>query len=373
LWKERIFEAKTRTRRGIMQGSIIRRKTRTAIVGSVKVGSEHPVSIQSMTNTKTADVEATVAQIRRFEEAGCEIIRITVNDDSAAEAFAKIVKASKIPVVADIHFDYKMALAAIKAGAAGIRINPGNIGAFERTKEVVDASKAAGNAIRVGVNSGSLQKDLLKKHGRPTPEALVESAVRYVEMMDDLNFTNLVLSIKSSDVISTISACEMLSAKTDVPQHIGITESGTIKTGTIKSAVGIGALLARGVGDTIRVSLAGDPVEEIDVARQILKSLGLRGGPVLIACPTCGRTQIELAALAETVEKRLNLYEQNISVAVMGCVVNGPGEAREADVGVAGGIGEGLLFVKGEAVKKVSEDKIIDELFLLIDEVANKK
>ena len=355
-----------------MQNLITRRKTRTASVADVKIGSEHPISIQSMTNTKTADVNATVAQIRRFEEAGCEIIRVTVNDEAAAVAFGKIVKASKIPVVADIHFDYKMALAAIKAGAAGIRINPGNIGSVERTKEIAEASKIAGNAIRVGVNSGSLQKELLEKYGRPTPEALVESAVRYVEMMDGFNFTNLVLSIKSSDVISTVAACEMLSSKTDVPQHIGITESGTIKTGTVKSSVGIGALLARGIGDTVRVSLAGDPVEEIDVARQILKSLGLRGGPVLIACPTCGRTQIELAALAEAVEKRLFSYKQNISVAVMGCVVNGPGEAREADVGVAGGAGEALLFMKGQPVKKVSEDKILDELFLLVDEAAAK-
>ncbi|MCL1945968.1 MAG: flavodoxin-dependent (E)-4-hydroxy-3-methylbut-2-enyl-diphosphate synthase [Chitinivibrionia bacterium] len=356
-----------------MQTSILRRKTKIAVVGDVKIGSDFPISIQSMTNTKTADVEATVAQIRRFEEAGCEIIRITVNDDAAACGFAKIVKLTKLPVVADIHFDYKMALAAIKAGAAKIRINPGNIGNFSRVKEVVLAAKTAGAAIRVGVNSGSLQKDLLKKYGKPTPEALAESAIRYAETMDNLNFTNLVLSIKSTDVVSTIAACEILSSKTDIPQHIGITESGTVKTGAIKSAAGIGAILSRGIGDTIRVSLSGDPVEEVGVAKEILKSLGLRGGPVLIACPTCGRTQINLPKLAESVEERLKTYKENISVAVMGCVVNGPGEAKEADVGVAGGVGEGLLFVKGESVKKVSENQIIDELFLLVDKVLRER
>lgn len=356
-----------------MQSTIQRKETKVATVGNVKIGGNNPISIQSMTNTKTADVEATVAQLRRFEEAGCEIIRITVNDQNAAEGFAKIVKQTKLPVVADIHFDYKMALAAIKGGAAKVRINPGNIGGFERTKEVVEAAKAAGIAIRVGVNSGSLQKDLLEKYGHPTPEALAESAIRYVEMMDALNFNNLVLSIKSTDVVSTIAACEILSSKTDIPQHIGITESGTIKTGTIKSAAGLGAILSRGIGDTMRVSLSGDPVAEIGVAREILKSLGLRGGPVLIACPTCGRTQIDLSGLAESVEERLQKIKDDISVAVMGCVVNGPGEAKEADVGVAGGIGEGLLFVKGEIVKKVPENQIIDELFLLIDKVLAEK
>jgi (E)-4-hydroxy-3-methylbut-2-enyl-diphosphate synthase len=356
-----------------MQTSILRRKTRTAVVGNVKIGSQFPVSIQSMTNTKTADVEATVAQLRRFEEAGCEIIRITVNDGAAADGFAKIVKQTKLPIVAYIHVDYKMALAAIRAGAAKIRINPGNIGTFERVKEVVEAAKAAGIAIRAGVNSGSLQKDLLEKYGRPTPEALAESAIRYAEMMDGLNFTNLVLSIKSTDVVSTIAACEILSSKTDIPQHVGITESGTVKTGAIKSAAGLGAILSRGIGDTVRVSLSGDPVEEVGVAREILKSLGLRGGPVLIACPTCGRTQIDLPKLAETIEERLKTYKENISVAVMGCVVNGPGEAKEADVGVAGGAGVGLLFVKGKAVKKVGEDKIIDELFLLADKVLRER
>ena len=356
-----------------MQSVIQRKKTRTAVVGNVKIGGDNPISIQSMTNTKTADVEATIAQIRRFEDVGCEIIRVTVNDEAAAEGFAKIVKLAKIPVVADIHFDYRLALAAIKAEAAGVRINPGNIGGFERTKMVADAAKAAGTAIRVGVNSGSLQKDLLKKYGSPTPEALAESALQYAEMMDSLNFNNLVLSIKSSDAVSTIKACEILSAQTDIPQHIGITESGTIKTGTIKSAAGLGAILSRGIGDTIRVSLSGDPVEEIAVAREILKSLGLRGGPVLIACPTCGRTEIDLAGLAESVEQRLQTIKEDISVAVMGCVVNGPGEAKEADVGVAGGKGEGLLFVKGEVVKKVPENQIIDELFVLVEKVLREK
>ena len=356
-----------------MHSAIQRKKTRTAVVGDVRIGGDSPISIQSMTNTKTADVEATISQIRRFEEAGCEIIRVAVNDENAAAGFAKIVKQTKLPIVADIHFDYRLALAAIKGGAAKVRINPGNIGGFERTKEVVEAAKAAGIAIRVGVNSGSLQKDLLQKYGSPTPEALAESATRYVEMMDALNFHNLVLSIKSTDVPSTIKACEILSSRTDIPQHIGITESGTIRTGTIKSAAGLGAILSRGIGDTIRVSLSGDPVAEVGVAREILKSLGLRGGPVLIACPTCGRTEIDLAGLAEKVEERLQSIKEDISVAVMGCVVNGPGEAREADVGVAGGIGEGLLFVKGEVVKKVPENQIIDELFVLIENVLRER
>jgi len=356
-----------------MQTAVKRKLTRVAVVGNVKIGGENPISIQSMTNTKTADVEATIAQIRRMKEEGCEIVRITVNDEAAAQGFAKIVKQTKLPLVADIHFDYKMALSAIKSGAAKVRINPGNIGSFERTKEVVEAAKAAGVAIRVGVNSGSLQKDLLEKYGHPTPEALAQSALRYAEMMDGLNFTNLVLSIKSTDVVSTIAACEILSSKTNIPQHIGITESGTIKTGTIKSAAGLGAILSRGIGDTIRVSLSGDPVEEVGVAREILKSLGLRGGPVLIACPTCGRTQIDLAGLAEKVEEKLKSVKEDISVAVMGCVVNGPGEAKEADVGVAGGIGEGLLFVRGETVKKVPENQIIPELFALISRVLEEK
>jgi (E)-4-hydroxy-3-methylbut-2-enyl-diphosphate synthase len=356
-----------------MQSTVKRKITRVAVVGNVKIGGGNPISVQSMTNTKTADVQATVAQIRRLEDAGCEIVRITVNDEEAAASFAKIVKQTKIPVVADIHFDYKMALLALKGGAAKVRINPGNIGGVSRTKEVVEAAKAAGAAIRIGVNSGSLQKDLLEKYGRPTPEALAESALRYAQIMDELNFNNLVLSIKSSDVVSTLAACEILSNKTDIPQHIGITESGTIKSGTIKSAVGLGTLLSRGIGDTVRVSLSGDPVAEIGVAKEILKSLRLAGGPVLIACPTCGRTQIDLAALAEKVEEKLKNVKENITVAVMGCVVNGPGEAKEADVGVAGGKGEGLLFVRGETVKKVPEDAIVDELFALINKILKEK
>ena len=348
---------------------IQRRKTRAVQVGSVQVGGDAPISIQSMTNTKTADVEATVAQIERMVAAGVDIVRVTVNDQAAADGFAQITQRVGIPIVADIHFDYKMALAAIKGGAAKIRINPGNIGGLDKAKIVIDACKEAGVAVRIGVNGGSLSKELLKKYGHPTPEALVESALEYVALMESLDFDQFIISLKTTDVPSAIAATELFASKSDVPQHIGITEAGTLKTGTIKSAAGLGAILSRGIGDTMRVSLSADPVEEISVAAEILKAYGLKKGPKIIACPTCGRTDIDLVGLAEEVERRMKDYDTDINVAVMGCIVNGPGEAKEADIGIAGGNGKGLLIVKGEVVKTVPEDQIIDELMLLVDKI----
>ncbi len=352
---------------------IKRRKTRAVKVGNLYIGGDNPITIQSMTNTETSDVEATIQQVKDLERAGCDIVRISVYDKEAAEGFAEIRKAVKIPLVADIHFDYKMALLAIEAGADKIRINPGNIGGRERVEEVVAACKKNGVAIRIGVNGGSLQKDLLKKYGHPTPVALAESAMRYVDLMAELDFDQFVISIKATDVPTTIEACERLADLTDFPQHIGITESGTVKSGSVKSAAGLGALLSRGIGDTMRVSLSGDPVEEIGVASNILKAFGLRAGPKIIACPTCGRTRIDLAGLAEKVEDEIAALDYDVTVAVMGCVVNGPGEAREADIGIAGGKGEGLLFVNGETVKKVPEADMLKELMILVHKVGKEK
>ncbi len=345
---------------------IERKKTRAVKVGKFYIGGDNPITIQSMTNTKTQDVEGTLEQIKELSAAGCDIVRISVYDQEAAEGFAEIRKRTEMTLVADIHFDYRMALAAIEGGADKIRINPGNIGSEERVKTVIDACKEAGVAVRIGVNSGSLQKDILEKYGHPTAEALVESAMRYVDLMAKFDFDQFVLSIKASDVITTIDACELLASKTDTPQHIGITEAGTTRGGAIKSAAGLGSLLSRGIGDTMRVSLSGDPVEEIPVARDILKAFGLRNGATIVACPTCGRTNIDLAGLAKKVEDMMNPLETDLHVAVMGCVVNGPGEAREADIGIAGGIGEGLIFVKGEKPVKYPEDQLIDRLWELV-------
>ncbi len=353
----------------IERQSIIRKQTKRVNVGAVSIGGGAPVVVQSMTNTPTTDVEATLSQIARLKAAGCKIARVTVPDEDAAVAFAKITAASELPVVADIHFNYRLAIAAIEAGAAKIRINPGNIGSRDRVAAVVDAAKAAKIPIRIGVNAGSLEKSLLEKYGGPTPAALAESALAYVRMMEELNFDNLVLSIKASDILTTVNACRILSTKTDIPQHIGITEAGTVRSGAIRSAVGLGILLSEGIGDTIRVSLAGDPVEEIPVAKEILKSLGLASGPVVIACPTCGRTKIGSIDLAEQVEKMLSGIDVPIKVAVMGCVVNGPGEAREADVGIAGGDGEGLIFMKGSSIEKVPESELLPRLKEYIDRI----
>lgn len=347
-----------------------RRLTRQLEVGKVKVGGGAPIAVQSMTNTKTSDPVATLEQINRLAEAGCDIVRCAVPDMAAAEGLKTIVKESPIPVIADIHFDYKLALAAIEAGVDGLRLNPGNIGGNDRVAAVVEAAKKRNIPIRIGVNAGSLPKDLLEKYGHPTPEALVEAAWRHIRILEEMDYKNIKISLKAHDVPLTLAAYRLMASQCDYPLHVGITEAGTVNSGIIKSAVGIGTLLAEGIGDTIRVSLTGDPVREVKVGFEILKSLGLREyGPTLISCPTCGRTQINLEKLALEVERRLAEITDPITVAVMGCVVNGPGEAREADVGIAGGINEGLIFRKGEVLKKVAEADIIDELFAEIDKI----
>lgn len=341
---------------------------RTVNVGGVLVGGENRVSIQSMTNTDTRDVERTVGQIRALTDAGCEIIRVAVPDMEAAEAVKKIKEQISIPLVTDIHFNYKLALECIKNGADKVRINPGNIGDREKVKLVADAAKAKGIPIRIGVNGGSLEKDLLEKYGGPTADALVESAMRHVEILDDVNFSDIVVSIKVSSVPVMIDAYRKFDKLTDIPTHIGVTEAGTKTQGLIKSAIGIGTLLSEGIGNTMRVSLTANPIEEITAARDILKALELRKcGVQLISCPTCGRTRIDLIAIANEVEKRISHLDKDIKVAVMGCAVNGPGEAREADVGIAGGNGEGLIFKKGEIIRKVPENMIIDELMKEIE------
>ena len=342
-----------------------RNDTRVVRIGDRVIGGGNPVLIQSMCNTKTEDVAATVAQILKLEEAGCEIIRVAVPTMEAAEALKQIKKEIHIPLVADIHFDYRLAVAAIENGADKIRINPGNIGSRERVKAVVDAAKARRIPIRVGVNSGSLEKDLIAKYGGVTAQGIVESALDKVKMIEDMDYDHLVISIKSSDVMMCVKAHEEIAKKTDYPLHVGITESGTLMSGNIKSAVGLGIILYQGIGDTIRVSLTGDPVEEIKSARRILKTLGLRkGGVEVVSCPTCGRTRIDLIGLANRVETMVTGLEglDGVKVAVMGCVVNGPGEAKEADIGIAGGIGEGLLIKKGETVRKVPEEQLLDVL-----------
>ena len=339
-------------------------------VGTVPVGGEHPVSIQSMTNTDTRDVGATVAQIRRLEAAGCEIIRVAVPDMEAAEAVSVIKKQIHIPLVCDIHFDHRLALECMKNGADKIRINPGNIGNKERVRQVVELAKSTQTPIRIGVNGGSLERELLQKYGGPTADALVESALRHVEILDGLNFTDVIVSIKVSDVPTMLAAYRKFDRLTDIPTHIGVTEAGTLRGGLVKSAVGIGALLAEQIGNTLRVSLTADPVEEIRAAKDILRVLGLRKqGPELVSCPTCGRTQIDLIPIANEVERRLAKVEKNIKVAVMGCAVNGPGEAREADIGIAGGNGEGLIFRHGKILRKVPEAELIDALMQEIEKL----
>ena len=341
-----------------------RDNTKKITIGNVVIGGGNPVAIQSMTNTATEDVEATVAQIKRLEEAGCQIVRCTVPTEEAARAIKEIKKQINIPLVADIHFDYKMAIAAIENGADKIRINPGNIGSIDRVKAVVDKAKQYNVPIRVGVNSGSLEKEILEKYGKVTAEGLVESALDKVKLIEDLGYDNLVISIKSSDVMMCVKAHELIAEQTNYPLHVGITESGTITSGNIKSSIGLGLILSQGIGDTIRVSLTGDPVEEIKTAKLILKTLGLRSGGIeIVSCPTCGRTQIDLIGLANKVEAMATKYDHlNIKVAVMGCVVNGPGEAKEADIGIAGGKGVGLLIKKGEVVAKVPEEQLLDAL-----------
>ena len=337
--------------------------TKVVKIGDRVIGGGNPILIQSMTNTKTKDVAATVAQIQALTAAGCDIIRCAVPTMEAAEALTEIKKQVSIPVVADIHFDYRLALAAIEHGADKIRINPGNIGSTERVRAVVDAAKERGIPIRVGVNSGSLEKDLVEKYHGVTAEGIVESALDKVHLIEDMGYDNLVISIKSSDVMMCVKAHELIATQTDHPLHVGITESGTIISGNIKSSIGLGLILHQGIGDTIRVSLTGDPLEEIKSAKLILRTLGLRkGGVEVVSCPTCGRTRIDLIGLANQVENMVADIPLDIKVAVMGCVVNGPGEAKEADIGIAGGIGEGLLIKNGEVYKKVPEGELLEAL-----------
>lgn len=342
---------------------MLRDETKVITIGDKPIGGSNPILIQSMTNTKTEDIAATVNQILRLEEAGCDIIRCTVPTMEAAVAFSEIKKQIHIPLVADIHFDYRLAIAAMECGADKIRINPGNIGSREKVEAVVSVAKERNIPIRVGVNSGSLEKKIIEKYGTVTAEGLVESALDKVKMVEDMNYDNLVISIKSSDVLMCIKAHELIAKQSRYPLHVGITESGTVFSGNIKSAVGLGAILYQGIGNTIRVSLTGDPVEEIKSAKLILKTLGLRkGGIEVVSCPTCGRTQINLIHLANQVEDMVKDIDLDIKVAVMGCVVNGPGEAREADIGIAGGNGEGLLIKHGKVVRKVPEEDILSTL-----------
>jgi (E)-4-hydroxy-3-methylbut-2-enyl-diphosphate synthase len=345
-----------------------RKKTRKIFVGGTPIGGKHPVVVQSMTKTDTADVRTTVKQIRSLESSGCEIIRLAVPDANAAGSLGKIKEGITIPMIADIHFDWRLALEAIRQGVDGLRINPGNIGSLWKIKEVVTAAGDKGIPIRIGVNAGSLENDLLKKYGHPAPEALVESAGRHIGILEKLNFTGIKVSLKASDVVTTVQAYRLFSKKYDYPLHIGISEAGPPSQGIIKSSVGLGILLSEGIGDTIRVSLTAPPEEEIRVAYTILGSLGLRKrGVNLISCPTCGRCRIDLRELVGKVEKKIKNIDKPLTIAVMGCVVNGPGEAREADIGIAGGKGRGILFRKGEIIKRVNENQLLNELLREIE------
>jgi (E)-4-hydroxy-3-methylbut-2-enyl-diphosphate synthase len=347
-----------------------RRKSRKVKVGNIYVGGDAPITVQSMTTTRTKNVEDTLNQIKELYNAGCDIIRCAVLDMEDAECLKEITEKSPIPVVADIHFDYRLALKAIENGVSALRINPGNIGSADRIKILKEACMEKQIPIRIGVNSGSLEKDILEKYGMPTAEALVESALRHVKILENLDFHDIVISIKSSNVTMMVDCYRLIAEKCDYPLHLGVTEAGTIQKGTIKSSIGIGTLLAEGIGDTIRVSLTSDPIHEIKVGIEILKTLGLKKkGVEFVSCPTCGRTQINLIKIAEEVEKRLENYKKDIKVAVMGCVVNGPGEAREADIGIAGGIGEGIIFKKGKVIKKVKEEELVDALMEEIEKL----
>lgn len=353
---------------------INRKQTKTIQIGDITVGGDSPIAIQSMCNTKTEDVVKTIEQVLELEAAGCEIIRVAVPHMEAAKAISQIKKAIHIPLVADIHFDYRLALEAISRGVDKIRLNPGNIGSKEGVKAVVEACKSNQVPIRVGVNGGSLSKAMIAKYGGPRPEALFESAKEQIELIEAFDYDQMVVSIKTSDVMNTLKAYEMYSEHYKYPTHIGITEAGTVVSGSIKSAVGLGVLLSEGIGDTLRVSLTGNPIEEVKVAKEILKSLNIRSfGVKFISCPTCGRTQIDMIKLARLVEEKLQTVDEPITVAVMGCAVNGPGEAREADIGVAGGVGEGLIFKKGEIIRKVPEDQLMDALMHEVDQLLQDK
>lgn len=353
---------------------IERKKTRQIHIGPVAIGGGAPISVQSMCNTRTTDTEGTVAQIKALQAAGCDIVRLAVPDMEAAKNLGNIIKAVSVPLVADIHFDYKLAIEAIHQGISALRLNPGNIGGEQNVRAVVQEAKSSHIPIRIGVNAGSLDKKILAKYGAVTPEALVESAMEHVRILEKQDFYDLKISLKTHDVPMTLAAYRLMSETCDYPLHLGVTEAGTVNTGVIKSAVGIGALLAEGIGDTFRISLTGDPVVEVKVANEILKSLGLKEyGPTLVACPTCGRTSIDLPAIADQVEKKLEGITEPIDVAVMGCVVNGPGEARGADVGIAGGNGEGLIFRKGEIIRKVPEADLVEELFKEIDAILEER
>jgi len=351
-----------------------RRKTRQVFVGDVPIGGDAPISVQTMTKTKTSDVEATVAQILRCKEAGADIVRVTVNDKEAAEAIGDIVKSVNIPIVADIHFNHIFALRSLEAGVAKVRINPGNIGSKERVKEVLELAKSKNIPIRIGVNSGSLEKDLLEKYNYPTAEALYESAMRHVEYAAEFNFEDIVISVKSTSVPLMIAAYRLIAARTDFPLHLGVTEAGRLRAGTIKSAVGIGTLLAEGIGDTIRVSLTDEPEMEIETGKEILRTLGMSQRTVeIISCPTCGRVEVDLFKITEQLENRLKGINKPVRISVLGCAVNGPGEARESDIGIAAGKGTGILYIGGEIVRKIPESEIVDAVYEEVMKFAPKK
>jgi (E)-4-hydroxy-3-methylbut-2-enyl-diphosphate synthase len=345
-----------------------RRKTRQVVVGGIKIGGDAPISVQTMTKTKTDDIPGTVGQIKAAAEAGCDIVRVTVNDKEAADAMKEIVRQAPVPIVADIHFNHIFALKAIEAGVAKVRLNPGNIGSKDRIRQVLTAAKDRGIPIRIGVNSGSLEEDILQKHGYPTAEALFESAMRHVGICDEFDFKDVVISVKSTDVKLMIEAYRLVAQRTDIPLHLGVTEAGTTRVGTIKSSVGIGTLLSEGIGDTIRVSLTDDPVKEVEVGKEILRSLSLASRNVeLIACPTCGRLEVDLFGIMAQLEDKLAKVKKPVTIAVLGCVVNGPGEASAADIGIAAGKGVGILYRKGEMVKRVKESEIVQTILEEVD------
>jgi (E)-4-hydroxy-3-methylbut-2-enyl-diphosphate synthase len=354
--------------------TLARNWTRRVRIGNVPIGGGSPIAVQSMTNTRTSDVDATVAQIGRLDEAGCDIVRVAVPDEAAVEALPAILEQSGIPVVADIHFDHRLGLRAVEAGVHALRVNPGNIGSPGRIEALVAACAARGIPIRIGVNAGSLEKDILQRYGHPTAEALVTSADRHIALLEQLDFRDIIVSMKSSDVRTTVEANRLMASRSEYPLHLGITEAGTVLTGAVRSSVGLGLMLAEGFGDTIRVSLAGPPEEEVRVGREILRSLGLRhGGVTVVACPTCGRREIDVEAIACEIERRTIGVRVPVTIAVMGCVVNGPGEAREADIGVAGGRGESVLFAKGDVVGHISGDDIVGELMARLENLVRER